>query len=63
MVFNLGKVLWRGRGGGGTRKVYIFESLGTGLSNTLKNEFGHFGLMRFSFVKMLFFCLSAFAHT
>ena len=43
---------------GRTRKAYIFariESLGTSLSNTLKNEVGHFGLMRFSFVKMLFF--------
>ena len=40
---------------GGTRKAYIIESLGTSSSNTMKNEVGHFGLMRFSFVKMLFF--------
>ena len=53
MIFRKG-FLAGGRGGG-TRKAYIFESLGTSLSNTLKNEVGHFGLMRFSFVKMLFF--------
>ena len=52
MVFRNGSL-------GGSRKAYIFarliESLGTSLSNTFKNEVGHFGLMQFSFVKMLFF--------
>ena len=57
LYYSLGKVLWRGGGGGGggTRMAYIFESLGTSLPNTLRNEVGHFRLMRFSFVKMLFF--------
>ena len=39
-----------GGGSGGS-----LGSLGTNLSNTLKNEVGHFGLMQFSFVKMLCF--------
>ena len=46
MVFRKGSC----GGGGGS-----LGSLGTNLLNTLKNEVGHFGLMQFSFVKMLFF--------
>ena len=45
MVFRKGSC--RGGGGGGS-----LWSLGT---NLLNNEVGHFGLMQFSFVKMLFF--------
>ena len=51
-------MVFRKRSLGGARKAYIFareiKSLGTNLSNTLKNEVCHFGLMRFSFVKMFF---------
>ena len=46
MVFRKGSC-----GGGGES----LGSLGTNLSNTLENEVGHFDLMQFSFVKMLFF--------